>query len=210
MPRENTASVWMCIWHEMASAGPDQRRRGPSGRRTTMKREAHCPVPHVEPEDSMSPLEQRLVEAHFKKVQQTSGGWWGPWPPGPENGWRQNQGENIYKDSRFSVRDGGMRHRGDKGSHGQQLLTLLPGGLECVCVCVCACACVFNSKIAPTFHSPLSLPLLTSAALRFENSDTVVRATAAARPTHPHTARPSRRRASTEPRSVGTKRTGTR
>lgn len=44
------------------------------------------------------------------------------------------------------------------------------------------CVCVFNSKMAPTFHSPLSLPLLTSAALRFENSDTVVRATAAARP----------------------------
>lgn len=27
--------------------------------------------------------------------------------------------------------------------------------------------CVFDSKMAPTFHSPLSLPLLTSAALRF-------------------------------------------
>lgn len=47
---------------------------------------------------------------------------------------------------------------------------------------VCVCVCVFNSKMAPTFHSPLSLPLLTSAALRFENSDTVVRATAAAQP----------------------------
>lgn len=56
-----------------------------------------------------------------------------------------------------------------------QLLTLLPRGLLCVCF-------VFNSKMAPTFHSPLSLPLLTSAALRFENSDTVVRATAAAQP----------------------------
>lgn len=42
------------------------------------------------------------------------------------------------------------------------------------------CMRVFDSKMAPTFHSPLSLPLLTSAALRFENSDTVVRATAAA------------------------------
>lgn len=56
----------------------------------------------------------------------------------------------------------------------QQLLTLLPGGL--------VCACVFSSKMAPTFHSPLSLPLLTSAALRFKNSDTVVRAPAAAQP----------------------------
>lgn len=36
--------------------------------------------------------------------------------------------------------------------------------------------------MAPTFHSPLSLPPFTSAALRFENSDTVVSATAAAHP----------------------------
>lgn len=69
-----------------------------------------------------------------------------------------------------------MCHGGDGERDRQQLLTLLPGGLVCVCVCV------LKSKMAPTFHSPLSLPLLTSAALRFENSDTVVRATAAAQP----------------------------
>lgn len=64
-------------------------------------------------------------------------------------------------------------------------------------------------KMAPTFHSPLSLPLLTSAALCFENSDTVVRATAAAarrRPTqHILTLRVRvwRLHASTQPHSVG-------
>lgn len=53
--------------------------------------------------------------------------------------------------------------------------TVLAGGLVSICV--------FESKMAATFHSPLSLPALTSAALSFENSDTVVRATAAA-PAH--------------------------
>lgn len=40
--------------------------------------------------------------------------------------------------------------------------------------------------MATTFHSPLSLPALTSAALGFKNSDTAVRATAAARADSQH------------------------
>lgn len=47
-----------------------------------------------------------------------------------------------------------------------------PRWLDLVCVC----------EMAPTFHSPLPLPLLTSAALHFENSDRMVRGLSAGVP----------------------------
>lgn len=117
-----------------------------------------CPFPHIEPEASIWELLDQWLQT-------------------PTTRWR---GAETDGDNGLAVpplwRCGRSPKRSPAVDEMETLITAAvcadPRWLDLVCVC----------EMAPTFHSPLPLPLLTSAALHFENSDRMVRGLSAGVP----------------------------